>query len=285
MKIILSRKGFDSSAGGVANPILPDGSMVSLPIPDPEAPYRYRQIKHNGHGLGSLVRSLTRGRLNGWEKAHLDPDLREDAVARQPGWKPLFGQAAAAQGHLKGMDIAPGDLFLYFGWFRQTCYANKRLAFQKDASDQHAFFGWLQIGEIVDLNQQEPESWMKQHPHCFGNRGKNNVLYVAADQLDLPGMDCALPGAGTFDAYHPDFRLTAPGYTRRYWKLPKWFHPENRASCLTYHYRPDWWQQEEDHVLLKSAARGQDFVLNCDHYPEAIGWAKSLVETGATDPL
>ena len=33
MKIILSRKGFDSSYGGYPSPILPDGSLVSLPIP------------------------------------------------------------------------------------------------------------------------------------------------------------------------------------------------------------------------------------------------------------
>ena len=34
MKIILSRKGFDSSSGGYCNPILPDGkTLLSLPIP------------------------------------------------------------------------------------------------------------------------------------------------------------------------------------------------------------------------------------------------------------
>lgn len=33
MKIIMSRKGFDSGYGGVASPIFSDRSMVSLPIP------------------------------------------------------------------------------------------------------------------------------------------------------------------------------------------------------------------------------------------------------------
>ena len=33
MKIILSRKGFDSKFGGMASPILPDGTLLSLPIP------------------------------------------------------------------------------------------------------------------------------------------------------------------------------------------------------------------------------------------------------------
>ena len=32
-KIILSRKGFDSGCGGYPSPILPDGTIISLPIP------------------------------------------------------------------------------------------------------------------------------------------------------------------------------------------------------------------------------------------------------------
>ena len=33
MKVVLSRKGFDSSYGGFPSPILPDGTLISLPIP------------------------------------------------------------------------------------------------------------------------------------------------------------------------------------------------------------------------------------------------------------
>ena len=33
MKVILSRKGFDSSNGGIVSPIFEDGSMISVPIP------------------------------------------------------------------------------------------------------------------------------------------------------------------------------------------------------------------------------------------------------------
>jgi len=44
MKIILSRKGFDGSSGGCANPILEDGRLLPLPIPDPASPIRYDDI-------------------------------------------------------------------------------------------------------------------------------------------------------------------------------------------------------------------------------------------------
>ena len=33
MKIILSRKGFDSENGGYPSPILPNGTLLSIPIP------------------------------------------------------------------------------------------------------------------------------------------------------------------------------------------------------------------------------------------------------------
>lgn len=46
MKVILSRKGFDSSAGCIASPILPDGTLLSLPIPG-ESNTKYSEICYN----------------------------------------------------------------------------------------------------------------------------------------------------------------------------------------------------------------------------------------------
>ena len=37
MKVILSRKGFDSVNGGIVSPILEDGTMISFPIPSTDA--------------------------------------------------------------------------------------------------------------------------------------------------------------------------------------------------------------------------------------------------------
>ncbi len=44
MKLVLSRKGFDASNGGVASPILPDGTMCSLPIPDRNSSVRFSDL-------------------------------------------------------------------------------------------------------------------------------------------------------------------------------------------------------------------------------------------------
>ena len=48
MKIILSRKGFDSGNGGQPSPILPDGTLLSMPIPSNDSDNTYSTIMWNG---------------------------------------------------------------------------------------------------------------------------------------------------------------------------------------------------------------------------------------------
>src|SRR5918997_1915941 len=98
MKLILSRKGFDSSAGGVASPIFPDGTMYSLPIKAHGATRRYREVGKgdaNGSALGSVVEQLTKGRVKPDDLVHLDPDLDSASLPRMLGWRPAFGQTGA----------------------------------------------------------------------------------------------------------------------------------------------------------------------------------------------
>lgn len=280
MKIIISRKGFDSSAGGTASPILPDGALMSMPIPDSAAPHCYGNINLMGVNLGEVAESITNGRVSGKDRVHLDPDLQACALPRKSGWLPLFGQTGAAQGHLIKMGIGPGDLFLFFGWFRETCFEKGRLRFVKGAPHVHVFFGWLQIGRIIDLNLCKPEPWMADHPHCFGDRGVHNVLYEASPELKITGRRSGLAGAGLFPKHAPHLTLTARGENRSVWRLPQWFHPHGRESSLSYHGDPSRWSKEEDWVRLRSAYRGQDFVLDGDHYPESLSWAMDLIKKG-----
>jgi hypothetical protein len=34
----------------------------------------------------------------------------------------------------------------------------------------------------------------------------------------------------------------------------------------------------KDGVMLTAVGRGQEFVLDCDHYPEAISWVADLLK-------
>ena len=120
-KIILSRKGCDSSAGGCASPIFPDDRIASLPIPDECGPSTYRDIASSlseFSTIGDLLDALGRPLAN--RHAHLDPDLKALSRPRARGWRPTFGQDEAAEGHLRNNGITIGDLFLFFGWFQDV---------------------------------------------------------------------------------------------------------------------------------------------------------------------
>ena len=97
MRLVISRKGFDSTAGGCASPILPDGTMVSLPIPDEESGVRYGDIAVHGHDVGALVADLSGGRYGRRARAHLDPDLVPDAMPRAAGPAECGDSAASVQ--------------------------------------------------------------------------------------------------------------------------------------------------------------------------------------------
>ncbi len=58
MKIILSRKGFDSSSGKQANPIMPDGTLLSLPIPDEEDTNTFSSLQWEGSSYFDIIHSL-----------------------------------------------------------------------------------------------------------------------------------------------------------------------------------------------------------------------------------
>jgi hypothetical protein len=58
--------------------------------------------------------------------------------------------------------------------------------------------------------------------------------------------------------------------------LPEWFQPKQRGSVLTYHGDPSRWRRLKEGVMLNAASRGQEFVLNCDDYPEAVNWLAEL---------
>lgn len=280
MKLILSRKGFDSSAGGVPSPIFPDGRMLALPIPDAASTVRYRDITHDGVSLGELVEPLTRGKVTANDAAHLDPDLIAGMLPRAPGWRPLFGQSGQAQGHLRNHGVGPGDLFLFFGLFRRVEPHDSDWRWAPDSRPFHALWGWLQVAAMVPVDEARSGdyAWATYHPHFRRQNDPNNVLYLAAPRLALPGLGETLPGAGVFPGFSPQRQLTAPGAERvSQWRLPAWCYPQGDRTPLTYHANRQRWRKHPDHTELTAAARGQEFILECDDYPEALTWAGSLI--------
>ena len=288
MKVILSRKGFDSSYGGVASPILDDGTLLSLPIPSPSR-ITYDELSVGGIPLGKVVADLTSGRIPSNHHAHLDPDLNAAMYPRLPGWRPIFGQVDAAQAHLEGCGVTIGDLFLFFGWFRRVePDENGHYRFVKGAPDLHVIYGWLQVGEVIRVNDKPScvPQWASYHPHFYGERGANNTVYIAREILKLDGVPATISGGGVFERYHEDLCLTAPGEDRRsVWRLPAWFYPKNERVPLSYHRNRKRWEQRGGWTFLRSVAKGQEFVMDTEQYPEALEWLASLMKNAAPSPV
>jgi len=287
LRLILSRKGFDSSYGKVASPIFPDGTMLLLPIPrDPRSRkgehLRYDDLNWNGKSLAGIVRDLTGDPRMPRRFAHPDPDLVNWARVDSPDWRPLFGQRDAAQTHLANNGVGLDDIFLFFGWFRRVKRADGRWRFVLGEPDLHVIFGYLQIGDVLNVceDRDRMPAWAESHPHCQDAYGENNTLYVSPKKLRLDGVETGLAGAGTFE-YRDELSLTAPSGKRGSWRLPAWFYPfrpGHERIPLSYHGNTArWGKPNGESVTLNSVSRGQEFVLDADQYPESIEWIRKLI--------
>jgi len=277
MKVILSRKGFDSEFGGYPSPILPNGKMISLPIPNQIDDIKYSDVKADETTCYGLMKDLNLRIKSGNERleideatsCHLDPDIFREAIYREPNWRPLFGQVNAAQGHLRRQAIDKDDLFLFFGWFRKTRYNNGKLLFDPQERDFHAIFGYLQIGDIKRVDQQcDIPKWMRYHPHANDRRkGKTNTIYIAGDSLS---WDKSLPAAGRL-IFNEKLVLTKKGLSRSKWDLPDCF----REAKISYHKHP--WKNG----YFQSAGKGQEFVIKDNKGIEE--WVRALIEKSQID--
>lgn len=267
MKVILSRKGFDSSYGGTASPILPDGTLLSLPIPSKAETVKFTDLHYDGQSYYDIIKSLKPTvKIKEKYACHLDPDLRRDVISRQDGWRPAFGQEGAALSHLQNQGVGAGDLFLFYGWFKQTEYRDNRLCYAKGAQDLHIIYGWLQVGQVIGSPADVPE-WLQSHPHNSPERwgSKSNAIYIASDSLSI---EPELSGAGCL-RYSDSLVLTKKGCSRRVWDLPDFM----RDIPIT--YNADAWQDEG----FVSAAKGQEFVFDANE--DVIGWVKDMLLSGS----
>lgn len=283
MKVILSRKGFDSSAGGYPSPHLIDsGRLISLPIPEDERvnsglTYSDLWVSRNQTYL-NLMDQLGISKYSHGTFAHLDPDIHSAVIPRSDScWRGIFGQSGAAQAHLSGKNVQVGDLFLFFGWFRDAIKDGSNYKFIR-GTDKHIVWGYMQVGEIeaIDMARQY-ESWKQNHPHYRCRDREMNTAYIASTTLSF---NHSVPGYGTF-SYEQSLVLTQIGQRKRsLWKLPRFFHP-SYGTKISYHEKmisnsgKSIWELHDDHCVLSTVGRGQEFVIEGND--EIVKWAKELI--------
>jgi hypothetical protein len=285
-RIVLSRKGFDGGTGCIPSPILSDGTMISLPIPDSAGTVSYSDLVFGDHSLGKLIvdlkaKRIAKGKVKtplfDHDRAHLDPDLISTLRDRKSGWRPAYGQSGKDATILRQHQVGKGDLFIFFGWFRKCELVRGAYRYLAGAPDIHVIFGYLRVGDVLRLSTDPVPMWVQDHPHLHGTKRKvdtGNTLFVAADTLGLPNSD-GLPGAGAFTRFAQQLQLTVPGKTRSCWGLPRWFY-----HSLSSHEKLDRWSMEENTCILRSVARGQEFALDVTRFPEATNWAADIIRDG-----
>lgn len=233
--------------------------------------------------MHALVSDLSGGKWTPKTSVHLDPDLLARSVPRRRGWRASFGQVSSAQRHLERQGVCAGDVFLFFGWFRQVELHRGKWRYMPGAPNIHSLFGWLQVGDMIPLaGRPNVPAWLDDHPHvAHAERvGSFNTLYAASKALVVNDALTRLPGAGGFSRWSDRLQLTAPGQSRSVWRMPEWMSPTKGGAVLSYHGSADRWSTVNGQCHLRSVAKGQEFVREVDS-SDGYRWLASLIESHA----
>ncbi len=259
MKVILSRKGFDSAAGGIPSPIL-GKQLISLPIPRAYSGDDYRNLSFTHQGehfnYAKLLKDLN---VNFYSECHLDPDLIRGVKSRAGAWQPALGQAGNAAAEI--LEVEVGDLFLFFGNFRQAVFSNGRFHFLKDSPEMHVIWGYLKVTEIYDQAQIEsgeiPQA-LQYHPHVREadfHQKNHNLVFASTEENS---------GIFEFSEKHILSDLNQKSYKKSYWNALPFLAPQtNRIKKVK-------------KGLWNSGGRGQEFICKIKKRKQFDAWLNQL---------
>ncbi len=269
MKVILSRKGFDSVNGGMPSVIMPNGDLVSIPIPSQGDVNSYDQLWYGEKTYRQILKELVPKKR--FLRCHLDPDIDSSRLANKPrGWKPAFGQISASASYLiNTVALSPGDVFLFFGNFRRVEEIDGRYRFVRRTGDFYQdktiqlIWGYLQVGEII-TDAKEIADRFPWHPHAarYRLRESTNMLIVPRKCLSFS------PSRSGCGLLRYDIRrvLTKRGENKATWKFNKVYGQRNiiakhrRNMSATGVYYLGIWQE-----------------LGLKDSPETTSWAKEII--------
>lgn len=305
-RIILSRKGMDSGTseklGCDSNSyILPDGRMLSIPIPASESKVIYEKLAFTYSGIKFTYNDLMKQikPKHTCRCCHLDPDLMPglNPNAYSKDWRPILGQAGNAAKHLEKNGVQAGDIFIFFGRYRFLKWDKQSESFsliQKRelrnldegrynyynhwdntnsknfylTNQFQAIFGYLIVAEKLQLNtdsnRKEALERFPWHPHVERLRqGKetDDILYIGERDH-----------AGTF-SYSSSRILTKESSGASKWTLLPWMRNDWLASGGMTSHKCDDLQEG----FFQSRYRGQEFVMNPESNPKLRAWVKQIL--------
>lgn len=267
MRIILSRKGFDSTFGKMTNLIVNNKELVMIPIPEQcssKKLYKYEDLKNLSHDeqLEKFIKEEILKRVDN-EYCHADPDLVN--FHNEPNFKGVLGQVDTAQRHLKKNNVGKGDIFIFFGLFANASIVGNKLEIDFK-SKKHIIYGYLQVGEFYDKSKfheitKKEYSGIRENPHLkddFYKENETNTIYVASEKLTIGDQVTDYKGYGIFN-YNESLNLTIenedinPNHLLTCWNLPSMF----KGCEITYHNK----EKSQKPNCFMSAKRGQEFIV------------------------
>ncbi len=235
MRVILSKKGLDSSYGGYPIDLekmlkLTNNKMIYIPMPMVEnvdnKGKKYSEINTEFGNFDKLYKSIVRNDKDYKLKykaekldadtafCHPDPYILE-LYKNNSADLSSFGAGKTAASHLTSQGVGKGDLFLFYSSY---LYKNKII---------HAIWGYLEVGEVIrfdSINKEEKLKKLGEQPHksVMGNNECKDIIYVAKEgNLSL---NPKFPSSGlfTFSEKLILTNLTQTGYTARtLWRIPQ----------------------------------------------------------------
>ncbi|SDR12467.1 hypothetical protein [Virgibacillus salinus] len=271
-KVILSRKGFDGTTGGKPSPVI-DGKLMSLPIPRADSGFFYKDLAISPQE--SYLKIMMDLGIRLYSETHLDPDLLKSIMGnRSNEWRGLFGQGGNSQGTLYNRDVGKGDIFLFFGWFKEVSKINGIWKYVPNAPEIHAVFGYLEVDQAIDIRTGDSvPTWAKYHPHIkdrntYGNQ--RNTVYFATPTFT---KNVDKPGWGCFD-FNKRLVLTKTGEKNKsYWELPSCF--QNEQDNFTHNINT-WNVLPNGRIEMQTLGRGDQEVY-IGGKPEVVEWAEKLI--------
>lgn len=264
-KIILSKKGFDTTYGGYPS-IINDKELISMPIPWSGTGFTYGQLHTpSGKNLFKIAEPYY-SKTGVYDEKHNKIPFTRDTTCHpcpnvsnffnRDNFCASFGQEGKPQGHLNNQGVGKDDIFLFFGLFK---IGNEF---------KHIIYGYMKVGDIIKPQQLEQSReyyekkypWLNDQPHWTkGYAGEQNTIYVAEQN-----------GYGAF-AFDKELVLTRDGAsTQRDWYVPA-------LDGLTL----SWGKKtfENGQVTLANGY-GQEYVIQ--ESDQAIKWANDLIEKHKT---
>ena len=262
MKIILSRKGFDSTAGGFASPVFPDGTLFSIPIPSKSDKFTYSNLnfKCENDSISKILNDLTSKKIHsgkwrecdyGGSKFHCHYDPMPYSSEDFTGI--AFGQYGRTESHLRKQGIKKGDIFLFYGWFRKVKKVDNRWQYTSDALDIHLIWSYMEVGEILKIDTVEEKQkvlniypFLENHAHMYISENVQNSIYLSKKHryFKYDEIRCLTD--------LKDYKGRAK------WRLPNYF---NHSEAFT--FLKDL-QKDNNDVIISHRGYGQEFVLDLE---------------------